>query len=143
MLLLGETNRTSFIDAGASAGITFQYYVEAANYSLNLVSEKSRPADFTAQLDKISSLKADNGKNGAVRLKWKALNGVKKYIIYYKASNGANYEKIAEVSGKQTSYEHKNPVKGSTGYYKVAALQMNGGGILIESKSAYTTVRVN
>ncbi len=143
MLLLGEPNSTSFIDAGASAGITFQYYVEAANYSLNLVSEKSRPADFTAQLDKISSLKADNGKNGAVRLKWKALNGVKKYIIYYKASNGANYEKIAEVSGKQTSYEHKNPVKGSTGYYKVAALQMNGGGILIESKSAYTTVRVN
>ena len=142
MLLLGETNKTSFTDMGASGGITFQYYIETANNTLHLESAKSDPAEFKAQTEKMSRLKAANGKNNTVQLKWKALSGTKYYVVYYKTSKDAKYEKIAEVSAKQTVYEHKDPIKGSTGYYKVTALQMNSGGILVESKSAYAEVQV-
>ena len=142
MLLLGETDKTSFTDMGASGGITFQYYVETVNNTLHLESVKSKPAEFKAQIEKMSRLKAVNGKNDTVQLNWKALSGAKYYRIYYKASKDAKYEKIAEVSAKQTVYEHKNPVKGTAGYYKVTALQMNSGGILVESKSASAIVQV-
>ena len=143
MLLIGKTEKTSLTDMGVSADISYQYYVEAVNVSQNLVSEKSAPASFKAKPEKMSSLEAENKTSGTVQLKWKSVKGARSYVIYYKTSSSAKYEKIAEVPAKQKSYEHKDLPVGATGYYKVTAKQVNSGGISVETKPSFTQVKIS
>ena len=91
----------------------------------------------------MSSLEAENKTSGTVQLKWKSVKGARSYVIYYKTSSSAKYEKIAEVPAKQKSYEHKDLPVGATGYYKVTAKQVNSGGISVETKPSFTQVKIS
>lgn len=140
MLLVGETKKTTITDKGLSVGAGFNYYVQAVNDKLKLTGVKSLPVSYTAKQGKISKLTAVNTTSKNVQLAWNAAKNATSYNVYYSTSKDGEYQKIAEVSAKTTSYVHEKQEKGTTCYYKVAAVQENAGGISIESNAVSTKV---
>lgn len=143
MHLIGKTKNSSIKDKGLSAEINYQYYVRAVNQTLKLQGPDSEPAKFCmANRAKVANLTAENMRAGIIDLEWNDLIDAKSYIIYFKTSPEESYQKLAEVSGKKTSFAHKGQPVGMTCYYKVTAIQANSKGVLLESKAALANVTV-
>lgn len=143
MILIGETAALSITDQGLSAAVPYKYYVQAVNLTQKITGEKSEPVSYLQNQEEVADLKAVNTSEGTVQLSWKESRGAQNYVIYYKTSANAKYEKVTEVTGKKTSFEHKNLKAGCTCYYKVTAKQTNSGGILVESEGAAADIKVN
>lgn len=141
-ILVGETTNLSLVDKGLSVGAVYQYYVQAVSITQNLVGQDSLPVSCRIEAGKISKLTAVNTVSGNVQLAWEAMKNAEAYIIYYRVSEDEEYQKLAEVSGKNTSYIHQNQALDSTCYYKVTAVQTNSGGVLVESAAASAKVKI-
>lgn len=142
MLLVGETKKTTLTDKGLSVGAEFKYYVQAVNDTLKLTGVNSLPVSYTAKQGKVSKLTAVNTASQNVQLAWNAAKNATSYLVYYSTGKDGEYQKIAEVSAKKTSYVHEKQAMGSTCYYKVVAVQNNSGGIPVESQAVLTQVTI-
>lgn len=142
MVFVGETKETSIVDQGLSAGAGYTYYVQAVNRKQNLVSEKGVSAVYAQKQEKVANLAVVNVKTKSVQLTWNESRGAEKYIIYYKTSPKAQYQKLTELSAKSNGYLHKGRRIGSTCYYKVTAVKKNIGGILSESGAVSGKVKI-
>lgn len=142
MVFVGETKETSIVDQGLSAGAGYTYYVQAVNRRQNLVSEKGVSAVYAQKQEKVANLAVVNVKTKSVQLTWNESRGAEKYIIYYKTSPKAQYQKLTELSAKSNGYLHKGRRIGSTCYYKVTAVKKNIGGILSESGAVSGKVKI-
>ncbi|MCI9416407.1 MAG: hypothetical protein HFI82_03185 [Eubacterium sp.] len=143
MILVGETAALSLMDQGLSAGVPYKYYVQAVNTAWKINGEKSDPVNYMEKQPKVSGLKAVNASGGTVRLSWGESKGAQNYIVYYKTSPRAKYQKLAEVTGKKTTFEHKNLKPGQTCYYQVIATQKNSGGIMTESEGVEVNITIS
>ena len=72
-----------------------------------------------------------------VKLKWKKINGAKKYQIYRSNKKNGSYKKIATVKNVLT-YKDKSVSKNKTYYYKIRAVGDGTGG---NTYSSYSGVR--
>lgn len=142
MVLVGETKETSITDQGLSAGVGYDYYVQAVNRTQNLISEKTVSVSYAQKQEKVANLAVVNVKTRSVRLTWNESRGAEKYIIYYKNSSKAKYQKLTELSAKSNGYLHKKRAAGSTCYYKVTAVKKNSGGIYSESGAVTGKVKI-
>ena len=55
------------------------------------------------------------------------MNGATSYVVYYKNSADATWQRIGEVSNKTTSYTESGLKSGSTGYFTVRAFRTCDG----------------
>lgn len=142
MVFIGETTGNSIVDQGLSAGVGYNYYVQAVNRTQKLISEKTISVSYVQNQEKVANLEAVNIDTRNVQITWNESRGAEKYIIYYKSSSKEDYQILAEVSAKINGYLHKKRAIGSTCYYKVTAVKKNSGGILSESGAASTKVKI-
>ena len=63
---------------------------------------------------------------GAVTYTWKKVTGATSYAIYYKATSGASWKRVATVGNTKTSYT-KTGLKSGTGYFTVRAYRTYEG----------------
>ncbi len=142
MVFVGETTGNSIVDQGLSAGVGYNYYVQAVNRAKKLISEKAISVSYAQTQEKVANLEAVNIGTRSVQITWNESRGAEKYIIYYKTSSKEDYQKLTEVSAKINGYLHKKRAIGSTCYYKVTAVKKNSGGILSESGAVSTKVKI-
>lgn len=142
MVFVGETAGTSMIDQGLSAGVGYNYYVQAVNRTKKLASERIISVSYTQKQEKVANLAAVNVSAKSVQITWNESRGAESYIIYYKASSKEKYQKLTEVPAKVNGYLHKNRKVGSTCFYKVTAVKKNSGGILSESGAVSVKVKI-
>lgn len=141
MILVGETAGTAVTDQGLDAGVSYKYYVQAVNLTQNLTGVMSEAAAYSKKLEKAGKLTLKNKKAGTIDLSWNASRSAQKYIVYFKTSSGAAYQKLAEVSAPNTTYHHKVQTAGSVCQYKVTAVQINGAGVWVESGPVTAEIR--
>ena len=123
--LLGTTTSTSYVNTGAAAGITYYYKVCAVNsagtsaYS-NIVSGRAKAAIPAAPRVTIGNSSA----SGKPQLTWAAVDGAAKYEIYRSTQQSTGYSLLGTTTS--TSYVNTGAAVGTTYYYKVRALNVDG-----------------
>ena len=123
--LLGTTTSTSYVNTGAAAGITYYYKVCAVNsagtsaYS-NIVSGRAKAAIPAAPRVTIGSSSA----SGKPQLTWAAVDGAAKYEIYRSTQQSTGFTLLGTTTS--TSYVNTGAAVGTTYYYKVRALNVDG-----------------
>ena len=123
--LLGTTTSTSYVNTGAAAGKTYYYRVKAVNsagtsaYS-NIVSGRAKAAIPAAPRVTIGN-SSDSGKP---QLTWAAVDGAAKYEIYRSTQQSTGYSLLGTTTS--TSYVNTGAAVGTTYYYKVRALNVDG-----------------
>ena len=123
--LLGTTTSTSYVNTGAAAGITYYYKVCAVNsagtsaYS-NIVSGRAKAAIPAAPRVTIGNSSA----SGKPQLTWAAVDGAAKYEIYRSTQQSTGFTLLGTTTS--TSYVNTGAAVGTTYYYKVRALNVDG-----------------
>lgn len=116
--VLGDVSsgKSSYVDKTAKSGTVYQYAVKANNGSAWSSHHTSSKVKFLST-PVISTPKSTRG---GVVISYSKVTGAKSYRIYRKTSKNADWEKLADVSGK-TTYTDKTAKKGTTYYYTVRA----------------------
>ena len=123
--LLGTTTSTSYVNTGAAAGKTYYYRVKAVNsagtsaYS-NIVSGRAKAAIPAAPRVTIGNSSA----SGKPQLTWAAVDGAAKYEIYRSTQQSTGFTLLGTTTS--TSYVNTGAAVGTTYYYKVRALNVDG-----------------
>ena len=123
--LLGTTTSTSYVNTGAAVGKTYYYRVKAVNsagtsaYS-NIVSGRAKAAIPAAPRVTIGNSSA----SGKPQLTWAAVDGAAKYEIYRSTQQSTGYSLLGTTTS--TSYVNTGAAVGTTYYYKVRALNVDG-----------------
>ena len=123
--LLGTTTSTSYVNTGAAAGTTYYYKVCAVNsagtsaYS-NIVSGRAKAAIPAAPRVTIGNSSA----SGKPQLTWAAVDGAAKYEIYRSTQQSTGFTLLGTTTS--TSYVNTGAAVGTTYYYKVRALNVDG-----------------
>ena len=123
--LLGTTTSTSYVNSSAAAGITYYYKVRAVNsagtsaYS-NIVSGRAKAAIPAAPRVTIGNSSA----SGKPQLTWAAVDGAAKYEIYRSTQQSTGFTLLGTTTS--TSYVNTGAAVGTTYYYKVRALNVDG-----------------
>ena len=123
--LLGTTTSTSYVNTGAAAGITYYYKVCAVNsagtsaYS-NIVSGRAKAAIPAAPRVTIGNSSA----SGKPQLTWAPVDGAAKYEIYRSTQQSTGFTLLGTTTS--TSYVNTGAAVGTTYYYKVRALNVDG-----------------
>lgn len=120
---IGRTDRTSYKDTKAKAGVEYYYYVKSANrggeseYSNSAVGYMSKETDTTP--GKPQNLTAES-RNSQVYLAWEAVEGAAYYYVFRYNNSKNEYENIKKVNG--TSYSDGQIGTGQTYWYVVQAI---------------------
>ena len=123
--LLGTTSSTGYVNTGAAVGKTYYYRVKAVNsagtsaYS-NIVSGRAKAAIPAAPRVTIGNSSA----SGKPQLTWAAVDGAAKYEIYRSTQQSTGYSLLGTTTS--TSYVNTGAAVGTTYYYKVRALNVDG-----------------
>ena len=123
--LLGTTTSTSYVNTGAAVGKTYYYKVCAVNsagtsaYS-NIVSGRAKAAIPAAPRVTIGNSSA----SGKPRLTWAAVDGAAKYEIYRSTQQSTGFTLLGTTTS--TNYVNTGAAVGTTYYYKVRALNVDG-----------------
>ena len=123
--LLGTTTSTSYVNTGAAAGKTYYYKVCAVNsagtsaYS-NIVSGRAKAAIPAAPRVTIGN----SSTSGKPQLTWAAVDGAAKYEIYRSTQQSTGFTLLGTTTS--TSYVNTGAAVGTTYYYKVRALNVDG-----------------
>ena len=123
--LLGTTTSTSYVNTGAAVGKTYYYRVKAVNsagtsaYS-NIVSGRAKAAIPAAPRVTIGNSSA----SGKPQLTWAAVDGAAKYEIYRSTQQSTGFTLLGTTTS--TSYVNTGAAVGTTYYYKVRALNVDG-----------------
>ena len=123
--LLGTTTSTSYVNTSAAAGITYYYKVCAVNsagtsaYS-NIVSGRAKAAIPAAPRVTIGNSSA----SGKPQLTWAAVDGAAKYEIYRSTQQSTGFTLLGTTTS--TNYVNTGAAVGTTYYYKVRALNVDG-----------------
>ena len=123
--LLGTTTSTSYVNTGAAVGKTYYYRIKAVNsagtsaYS-NIVSGTARTPAPAAPVLKGGTSSA----SGKPQLTWAAVDGAAKYEIYRSTQQSTGYSLLGTTTS--TSYVNTGAAVGTTYYYKVRALNVDG-----------------
>ena len=140
--LVGTTNKLKFTDKGLSAGVVYNYYVQAVSNTLKSEGEYSEPVQYKKKLLKVDDLSASNRDRENVELEWMSEEGASGHIIYYREGKSGEYQMLARVNGSRTAYTHKNVTPGATYYYKVSRMEINAGGVETESDTQQVKITV-
>ncbi len=119
-------SKTTYKDAGLTAGKTYYYRVEVINkvngkkgYSGNSASASGKTLKTTT----ITSVKAQS--STSMSLTWKKVSGATGYQIYRSTKKSSGFQKIATVGGAGTvTYKDTGLSAGKTYYYKVRACKV-------------------
>ena len=123
--LLGTTTSTSYVNTGAAVGKTYYYRVKAVNsagtsaYS-NIVRGRAYAAIPAAPRVTIGNSSA----SGKPQLTWAAVDGAAKYEIYRSTQQSTGFTLLGTTTS--TSYVNTGAAVGTTYYYKVRALNVDG-----------------
>ena len=123
--LLGTTTSTSYVNTGAAVGTTYYYKVRAVNsagtsaYS-NIVSGRAKAAIPAAPRVTIGNSSA----SGKPQLTWAAVDGAAKYEIYRSTQQSTGFTLLGTTTS--TNYVNTGAAVGTTYYYKVRALNVDG-----------------
>ena len=123
--LLGTTTSTSYVNTGAAVGKTYYYKVCAVNsagtsaYS-NIVSGRAKAAIPAAPRVTIGNSSA----SGKPQLTWAAVDGAAKYEIYRSTQQSTGFTLLGTTTS--TNYVNTGAAVGTTYYYKVRALNVDG-----------------
>ena len=123
--LLGTTTSTSYVNTGAAVGKTYYYRVKAVNsagtsaYS-NIVSGRAKAAIPAAPRVTIGNSSA----SGKPQLTWAAVDGAAKYEIYRSTQQSTGFTLLGTTTS--TNYVNTGAAVGTTYYYKVRALNVDG-----------------
>ena len=123
--LLGTTTSTSYVNTGAAVGKTYYYKVCAVNsagtsaYS-NIVSGRAKAAIPAAPRVTIGNSSA----SGKPKLTWAAVDGAAKYEIYRSTQQSTGFTLLGTTTS--TNYVNTGAAVGTTYYYKVRALNVDG-----------------
>lgn len=142
VVLVGQTDKTTLTDRGMDIGVSYTYYVQAVSHTLNIESDYSEPVNYQLRRPRVTEFEARNFAAGQVKLSWNSVSHASSYVIYCATKKNGTYQKIAEVKAGTTKYTHKKLTKGTTCYYRIAALQRNRIGIVLESKISSATATV-
>ncbi len=140
--LVGTTDKLKFTDKGLSAGVVYNYYVQAVSNTLKSEGEYSEPVQYKKKLLKVDYLSASNRDRENVELEWMSEEGASGHIIYYREGKSGEYQMLARVNGSRTAYTHKNVTPGATYYYKVSRMEINAGGVETESDTQQVKITV-
>ncbi|MGY3665257.1 MAG: N-acetylmuramoyl-L-alanine amidase [Roseburia sp. 1XD42-69] len=134
---VNKGSTVSFKDKSVKAGKTYYYKVRAYKKS---GGETVRAGFCGVQKTKVlkkPSVPSASSSKTQVKLKWKKINGAKKYQIYRSNKKNGSYKKIATVKNVLT-YKDKSVSKNKTYYYKIRAVGDGTGG---NTYSSYSGVR--
>ncbi len=126
-----STTKTSYTNSSVTAGTTYYYEVRAVKTvnGTDWTSDYSAAASVSVlNAPTVSISKAD----GKISLNWTAVDGAAKYWIY-RSTDGTNY-KYYDTTTK-TSYTNSSVTSGTKYYYKVKAVNVDGG------SSAYSAAK--
>jgi len=130
---LATTTSTSYIDKTAKAGKTYYYKVKA------LHAKDSADSAYSAVTSRVCDLKKPvvtiTLKSGDPRIKWDAISGAEKYMVYRATSKDGEYTHV-KTTKTSTSFTDTNVKAGKTYYYKVKAIHENEA-----ANSAYSAVK--
>lgn len=113
---LDTVKTTSFVDATAKSGKTYEYLVYAKYSSSRSVSSGVSSIKYLAA-PKFSSIETVS--NG-IKMKWSKVSGAGGYYIMRKTTSGS-FSKIATVSSGTTSYTDKTAKSGTKYVYTIKA----------------------
>lgn len=153
-VMVGSTEKTSYIDKDITPGIQYEYYVIASNRDLYLYSHrnfdpqdrynaKTKTAAYTHKLTAPSVKSVSNTAKKTMTVtinasKWQ--NDVVEYTVYRSTSKKGAYKKVGTVKagkinkdGKTLTFTDKKAAKGKTYYYKVSVKVKNEAGISVTS----------
>ena len=123
---INTTTATSYVNTGAAAGTTYYYKVRALSsagaagaYS-NVVSGRAKAAIPAAPSVTIGN----SSSSGKPQLTWKAVADAAKYEIYRSTQQSTGFTLLGTTTS--TSYVNTGAALGTTYYYKVRALNVDG-----------------
>ncbi|NBH14753.1 fibronectin type III domain-containing protein [Lachnospiraceae bacterium] len=140
--LVGTTDKLKYTDKGLSAGVTYQYYVQAVSNTLKSEGEYSDPVEYKKKLVRVDFLSASSSDKQNVNLEWMSDDGASGHIIYCREGNSGEYQMLARVNGSRTYYTHKNVTPGTTYCYKVSRMEINAGGVETESDTQKVKITI-
>ena len=112
---LGSATGTSYLDKTVANGNRYTYTVRAyAGGTLSSYDTAGVSIDYIAP-----ELQGTSIVNGIVQVKWKAVSGATKYVIFRKTGSG-NWVQLGSATG--TSYQDKTVTNGNTYTYTVRAV---------------------
>lgn len=143
MQLIGETTNLSIVDSTTKLGVTYTYYVQAANQTLGYTSEYSNPVNYTRNPVAVKQLKATNRAGRKVVLTWNKVKNADSYIIYYSTTKNGDYQKLATIKPSKTQYTHTNLTKWRTYYYKIVTVVTTSSGVSAESEAKKASITIS
>jgi len=114
------TDKLSYVDKDAEAGVTYQYQVLAIGDNWDYRSQYCDPVTFTVPLEKPAITLSNVASSGKIKISWSAVPHAEKYQVYRATSKDGTYKRIATTTA--TSLTNTSAEVGKTYYYKVKAI---------------------
>ncbi|MDO5785132.1 MAG: M14 family zinc carboxypeptidase [Eubacteriales bacterium] len=133
--MVRNANKTNITDFTAELNWEYSYTVRAysvsgRNIQLSELDEQAVSVKTAATLTQ-PKLDAVTAGGGGLTVTWDAVSGAQGYVIYRKTSNTAEWTKLTECSGlDSTSYTDMSVAGGATYYYTVAAYSAIDGNLM-------------
>lgn len=121
--LLKSVTGLSFTDEGLTKGSTYYYKVRAVFKDGSSTVKSDFCAPFSVKVLKAPSVTVSTT-DGKMKLTWKAISGAEKYEVY-RSTDNKTFKKIGTAT--KTSYTNTSANSGTKYYYKVRAVDKNGG----------------
>lgn len=120
-------------------GTTYYYWVSAVNasgegpMSAGVSATPEAPgANLPAMPDGVQAIAGDS----LVTLNWNAVSGATSYTVYWNTTGGVDNTDASLAAGTSTGFTHTGLTNGTTYYYRVAASNASGEGLLSAERSA-------
>ncbi len=133
---IATTTKTSYTHKKIEGGKVYTYRVIAKGASSAYDSDYSATKKITAKCAK-PTVTVKLNKSDKPVLKWKEVDGAKKYQVYFATSKNGKY-KLLTTTTKET-YTHKKAADGKTYFYKVRAVDAKKG---VSNYSAVKSIKV-
>jgi titin len=126
VLYAANLTGTAYTDSAAATGTTYSYTVRA----IGIPGEGPASNSFQATPG-ITNLPAPTdlvaiGSTGSVQLNWSQMPGATDYYVYRSTASGAETQPLLNDTGNRDSFTDSSAIAGTTYYYKVTALYLEG-----------------
>ena len=133
---LGAASSNEYIDSSAAAGTKYYYKLKSVMPD-DTKSVYSQPVYGTCDCARPVVTASNVAFSGKVKLKWTAVEGAEKYVVYRSTSSSGEYTEIGTTS--KTSFTDKTSNTGKKYCYKVKAICANSNANSVKSKYVVRT----